>query len=145
MNTSPFGVRLGGSVLAPRTLVVVELLNIAIDLQRPFWGTLAAFCNIDRICIWRFNDAQSSPTKGCMVLPIRLVVQKVTHKSVTDIDVKKAMRTIMKACKEPMLPTAKVAAIICPRLRVNRAQLLRRETCVPYGFQRLISVDPTDN
>ena len=97
MNTSPFRMRLGGSILAPHTLVVVELLNIAIDLQRPFWGTPAAFFGLDRICIRRLNDAKSSPTKGCMVLPIRLFVQKVAHKSVTDIDVKEAMRTIMKA------------------------------------------------
>ena len=97
MNTSPFGMRLGGSILAPRTLVVVKLLNIAINLQRPFWGTSATFCHIDRICIRRLNDAKSSPAKGCMVLPIRLFVQKVVHISVTDIDVKKAMRTIMKA------------------------------------------------
>ena len=97
MNTSPFGVRLGGSILAPHTLVGVELLDIAIDLQGPFRGTPSAFCSIDRIGIRRLHDAKSSPTKRCMVLPIRLFIQKVAHKAVTDIDVKEAMRTIMKA------------------------------------------------
>ena len=145
MNTSPFGMRLGGSILAPHTLVVVELLNIAIDLQRPFWGALSAFRSIDPCCVLRLHDAKSCPAKGCMVLPIWIWVQKVAHKSVTDVDVEKAMRTIMKTRQEPMLSTAEITTVICPRLRVDRTQLLRRETSVPYGLQRLIRVDPTDN
>ena len=145
MNTSPFGMRLGGSILAPRTLVVVELLNIAIDLQRPFWGALSAFRSIDPCCVLRLHDAKSCPAKGCMVLPIRMFVQKVAHKSVADIDVEKAMRTIMKTRQEPMLATAEVAAIVCPRFRVDRTQLLRCEASVPDGLQRLVRVDPTDN
>ena len=145
MNTSPFRMREGGSVLAPHTLMVVKLVNIAIDLQRPFWGALSAFRSIDPCCILRLHDAESCPAKRGMVLPIWIWVQKVAHVSVTDVDVEKAMRTIMKTRQEPMLSTAEVATIICPRFRVDRTQLLRREAGVPYGLQRLIRVDPTDN
>ena len=145
MNTSPFWMCGGSPIFTPHTLMVVKLMNIAIDFQGAFLGPLSTFSHIDRCCIARLHNTEPCSAKGLVVLPIWVWVQKVAYEAMAEVDISEAMGASMKAWQEPMHAAAKVAAVICPRYRVNRLQLIRIEVGAPEGLQRFIRVGPTNN
>ena len=145
MNASPFGVCVRSPILAPYTLMVLELVDVAIDLKGAFLGLLSAVTRVELRGIIGLHDSESSSTEGLPVCPIRVLIQIIAHKAMTDADIFEAMGASMKAWQEPMHAAAKVAAVICPRYRVNRLQLIRIEVGAPEGLQRFIRVSPTNN
>ena len=97
MNASPFWMCVRSPIFAPHALVVVELVNIAIDFQGAFLGPLATLSHIDRVRIARLHDTEPCSAKGLVVLPVWVGIQKVAHKAMADVDICEAMRASMKA------------------------------------------------